>query len=131
MRKEIEIKIDGNGRDAGKVFIVKEMPATQMDAWLTRAIGVLGADKTLLDVLSLSMSELILNLSKNNYDETKVLLDELLACCSFKSDNGLVPMKNDMVDGVIEDWTTIVRLKNEAFALNLGFFGEGGESTSK
>lgn len=130
MRKEIEIKIDA-GRDAGKVFVVKEMPATQMDAWMTRALGVLGADKTLVDVISLSMSELMMNLSKNNYGEAKVLLDELLACCSFKQDNGLVPMKKDMIDGVVEDWTTLARLRNESFALNLGFFEEGGESTSK
>lgn len=130
MRKEIEIKIE-EGRDAGKVFKVKEMPATQMDAWITRALGVLGADKTIIDVVGLSMSELVLNLSKNNYKEAKILLDELLACCSFEKDGNLVPMKGDMVDGVIEDWTTLTRLKNESFSLNLGFFGDGGESESK
>lgn len=130
MRKEIEIKIE-EGRDAGKVFVVKEMPATQMDAWLTRAIGILGSDKSLVDVLGLTMSELMLHLSKNNYEEAKILFDELLSCCSFKQDNNLVPMKKDMVDSVVEDWTTLARLKNESFALNLGFFGEGGESTSK
>lgn len=130
MRKEVEIKIE-DGRDAGKVFKVKEMPATEMDAWITRALGVLGADKTIIDVVSLSMSELMLNLAKNNYGEAKILLDELLACCSFVKDGTLVPMKKDMIDGVVEDWTTLSRLKNEAFTLNLGFFADGGESESK
>ena len=130
-RKEVEIKIE-DGRDAGKVFNVKEMPAMQMDKWVTRALLVLGKAGMNISVLNAMDIEKILSaLSKADYEETESLLKEMLECCSFQKDGVSVVMKESMVDSVIEDWTTVFRLRVEAIKLNLGFLEQDVESTSK
>ena len=131
MRKEVEIKIEA-GRDAGKVFKVEEMPAVQMDRWVTRALCMLGRSGSGLSAIGGStMEELLQAFSKLDFKDSEPLLEELLACCSFKKDGTLVKMSGSMVDSVIEDWTTIFKLRIEALKLNLGFLEEGGDLTSK
>jgi len=131
MRKEIEIKIEA-GRDAGKVFKIEEMPAVQMDRWVTRALCMLGRSGSGLSAIGGStMEELLQAFSKLDFKDSEPLLNELLACCSFKKDGTLVKMEGSMVDSVIEDWTTIFKLRIEALKLNLGFLEEGGDLTSK
>ncbi len=131
MRKEIEIKIEA-GRDAGKVFKVEEMPAVQMDRWVTRALCMLGRSGSGLSAIGGStMEELLQAFSKLDFKDSEPLLNELLACCSFKKDGTLVKMSGSMIDSVIEDWTTIFKLRIEALKLNLGFLEEGGDLTSK
>ena len=131
MRKEIEIKIEA-GRDAGKVFKVEEMPAVQMDRWITRALCMLGRSGSGLSMIGgMTMEALLQAFSKLDFKDSEPLLDELLACCSFKKDGTLVKMTGSMVDSVVEDWTTIFKLRIEALKLNLGFLEEGGDLTSK
>ena len=131
MRKEIEIKIEA-GRDAGKVFKIEEMPAVQMDRWVTRALCMLGRSGSGLSAIGGStMEELLQAFSKLDFKDSEPLLNELLACCSFKKDGTLVKMEGSMIDSVIEDWTTIFKLRIEALKLNLGFLEEGGDLTSK
>ena len=131
MRKEIEIKID-EGRDAGKVFKIEEMPAVQMDRWVTRALCMLGRSGSGLSALGGStLEDLLQAFSKLDFKDSEPLLDELLACCSFKKDGSLVKMGGSMTDSVIEDWTTIFKLRIEALKLNLGFLEQGGDLTSK
>ena len=131
MRKEIEIKIEA-GRDAGKVFKIEEMPAVQMDRWVTRALCMLGRSGSGISAIGGStMEELLQAFSKLDFKDSEPLLNELLACCSFKKDGTLVKMEGSMVDSVIEDWTTIFKLRIEALKLNLGFLEEGGDLTSK
>ena len=131
MRKEVEIKIEA-GRDAGKVFKVEEMPAVQMDRWITRALCMLGRSGSGLSMIGgMTMEGLLSAVSKLDFKDSEPLLDELLACCSFKKDGTLVKMTGSMVDSVVEDWTTIFKLRIEALKLNLGFLEEGGDLTSK
>lgn len=131
MRKEVEIKIEA-GRDAGKVFKVEEMPAVQMDRWITRALCMLGRSGSGLSMIGgMTMEDLLSAFSKLDFKDSEPLLDELLACCSFKKDGTLVKMTGSMVDSVVEDWTTIFKLRIEALKLNLGFLEEGGDLTSK
>ncbi|MBO7712483.1 MAG: hypothetical protein J6S85_02870 [Methanobrevibacter sp.] len=131
MRKEVEIKIEA-GRDAGKVFKVEEMPAVQMDRWITRALCMLGRSGSGLSMIGgMTMEDLLSAFSKLDFKDSEPLLDELLSCCSFKKDGTLVKMTGSMVDSVVEDWTTIFKLRIEALKLNLGFLEEGGDLTSK
>ena len=131
MRKQIEIKIEA-GRDAGKVFLIEEMPAVQMDRWVTRALCMLGRSGSGISAISgMTMEALLQAFSKLDFKDSEPLLDELLACCSFKKDGSLVKMGGSMTDSVIEDWTTIFKLRIEALKLNLGFLEEGGDLTSK
>ena len=131
MRKQVEIKIDA-GRDAGKVFKVEEMPAVQMDRWVTRALCMLGRSGSGLSAIGgMTMEDLLAAFSKLDLKDSEPLLDELLGCCSFMKDGVLVKMTGSMVDSVIEEWTTIFKLRIEALKLNLGFLEEGGDLTSK
>lgn len=131
MRKQVEIKIDA-GRDAGKVFKVEEMPAVQMDRWVTRALCMLGRSGSGLSAIGgMTMEDLLAAFSKLDLKDSEPLLDELLGCCSFMKDGVLVKMTGAMVDSVIEEWTTIFKLRIEALKLNLGFLEEGGDLTSK
>ena len=130
-RKEVEIKIE-DGRDAGKVFKITEMPAIQIDKWATKALLLLGKAGMNISVLnSMNVEDIITAISKADYDETEKLLSEMLACCSFQKDGVSVIMKESMVDSVIEEWTTVFRLRIEAIKLNLGFLEQDVESTSE
>jgi len=131
MRKEIEITIE-EGRDKGKTFKIQEMSAVQMDRWAMKALCLFGKSGTsVIELFKMTLPELMDAFTKADYDKGQPLLDELLACCSFKKDGVFVEMKGTMVDSVVEDWTTLFKLKYQALQLCLGFFGQGGESESK
>ena len=130
-RKEIEIKIE-DGRDAGKVFKITELPAVQMDKWATRALLLLGKAGMNISVLnSMKVEDILAALSKADYNETEQLLQVMLESCSLQKDGVSVAMKGAMVDSVIEEWTTVFRLRIEAIKLNLGFLEQDAESASK
>lgn len=131
MRKEIEITIDG-GRDAGKTFKITEMPAFQADKWATKALCLVGKTGcSIIDLFNKMESGEVLDiLGRIGYEGVEPLFEELLNCCSFKKDGVYVPMKASMIDSVVEDWTTIFRLRREAYKLIMSFLEEGGESTS-
>ena len=132
MLRDIEFTMDA-GRDAGKTFKITELPAVQMDKWLTRMLGCFAKqDITIFDLQEMTFAELANNLYKIDSDEEKdKLFNELLASCSLKKDGIEIPMKDERINIYIEDWRTLFRLKEEALKLNLGFFESGEESTSK
>ena len=128
MRKEIEITIE-EGRDAGKTFKITEMSAVQMDRWATKALCLIGKTNTsVVELFEMGTSGMIKILGSLGYEASEPLLNELLECCSFKKDGVYVQMKGAMVESVIEDFTTIFRLRSEALAVNLSFLEQGGES---
>ena len=126
MRKEIEVKIE-KGRDAGKVFKITEMPAFQADRWATRALILLGKTTKggIMALGSMEMSDIINSFSELDYEKAEPLLQELLECCSFIKDGTSIPLKKDMIDSIVEDWTTLFKLRIEALQLNIGFFEKG------
>lgn len=131
MRKEVEVKIE-SGRDAGKVFKITEMPATQAERWATRALGVLGRSGMSITSLGvIPMEQILEECLKAKPEEVEPLMDELLACASYNQDGTSIVMKGSMIDSVIEELTTIMRLKMEALKLTLSFLAVGGESESK
>ena len=132
MRKEKEITIE-TGRDAGKVFKITEMSAFQMDKWATRALLVLGKSKKggILSIGSMSLNDLLASLSDVDYEKAEPLLQELLDCCYFKKDNTYVQLKKDFVDGIVEDWTTLFKLRFEALSLCVGFLEQGDGQDTK
>lgn len=131
MRKEKEITIT-EGRDAGKTFKITEMSATQADRWATKALCLVGKSGcSIIDLFNKISTGGILNvLGDLGYDGAEPLMEELLNCCSFKKDGVDVQMKGAMVDSVIEDWTTIFKLRKEALDLTINFLEQGGESKS-
>lgn len=132
MRKEIEIKIE-QGRDANKVFKIKEMSASQMDRWAIKALILLGkgGNGGIAKLGTMGFKEILEAFGNAEYEKAEPLLQELLECCSFEKDGSSVVLKKDFIDGVVEDWTTLMRLKIEALKLNLGFLEQGDGLGSK
>ena len=54
MLKEVEFTMD-EGRDAGKTFKIKEMPAYQMDKWVTRLLGCFAKENITMVVVTHEM----------------------------------------------------------------------------
>lgn len=131
MLREIEFTMDA-GRDAGKTFKITELPAVQMDRWLTRLLGCFATQEiTIYDLQEMTFAQLSNCIYKIDSEEEKELLfSELLESCSLKKEGIFIPMKGDNINSFVEDWRTLFRLKEEALKLNLGFFEDGEESTS-
>ena len=131
MLKEIEFVMD-SGRDAGKTFKITELPAVQMDKWMTRLLGCFAKQSlTIYDIAQMTFGEVANSMYKIDSEEEKnALFDELLASCSYKKDGLFIQLKGNVIDSFIESWQTLFRLKEEALKLNLGFFENGEESTS-
>lgn len=132
MRKTKEVKIE-EGRDAGKVFKITEMPAFQMDRWATRALIALGKSKKggLAALGTMSIEDVFSALSEVDYAVTEPLLQELLECCAFVKNGQSIVLTKDMVDGIIEDWTTLFKLRMEALVLCIGFLEQGDGKDTK
>lgn len=127
-RKQIDITIE-DGRDKGKVFKIEEMSAVQMDKWVMKALGLLGRDGADISLIgNMTLQDMLASISKSPVDDVQPLFDELLACCYFKDENREVQLKGNIIDSIVEDWTTLTQLKVEALKLNLGFLEQGGES---
>lgn len=128
MLKSEDIVIE-SGRDKGKKFKITEMPATKMDKWATKALLILGKQGTAFNLAQLDLEELLRGLSNADYAGVEPLLEELLSCASFERDGVSMTMTSSIADGIIEDWTTLFRLRIEALKLNLGFLEQGDGST--
>lgn len=137
MRKEIEITIE-DGRDAGKLFRVTEMPVSRLEKWACRALIALFGAELPPDVASLAQtsnamalaSGVMRGISGLDWKVAEPLYDELLAQIA------IIPRRERPLDTIqicpqnldahIEDLSTIFRLRLEVVALSLNF-GEGGE----
>lgn len=130
MRKETTVTIEDRGRPL--TFKIREMPATQLERWIIRAMLLLAGSEGLEGLSGASVENAGKFLSEHglralaavDYDKAEPLLDELLACCA-RTDAGVEQRCTpDTVDGYIEDVRTLFKLRVEAAKLNFGFFGE-------
>lgn len=125
-RRTIELTLEDRGKQLQ--FVVKEMPATKLEAWIIRALLLIaGAGIEVPGGSDLRRAgEFLANkgvgaLGTLNYEKASPLLDDLLGCCYRKLDRVEERCTPDSVDGYIEDVTTLFKLRMEAAKLNLGF----------
>lgn len=136
-RKEVEVRIpevEGN-RDSGKLFLLKEMPASQAEKWATRALLALG--KSGLDIPEgAGMAELaaigVRYLFGASFRDIEPLMDEMFACIQIYPDptRQKNPMPRPLIEEDIEEVSTRLQLRAELFTLHTGFFLPGFPSTS-
>ena len=130
-RKTIEVTLQD--RENSWTFVIEEMPATRLEAWIIRALLLVagsgcdnvpeGAD---LKKAGAFLAEKGLGvLGGLDYEKAKPLLDEMLGCCSRREGQALMKCTPESVDGYIEDVATLFKLRLEAVKLNLGFLGAG------
>ncbi|WP_308772419.1 phage tail assembly chaperone [uncultured Bilophila sp.] len=129
MRKETAVTIEDRGNPL--TFTIREMPATQLERWIIRAMLLLAGSEGLEGISGTSIENAGKYLSEHGlkalanveYEKAQPLLDELLACCA-RTDAGVEQRCTpDTVDGYIEDVRTLFKLRVEAAKLNFGFFG--------
>lgn len=128
MRKEIQVELkEDSGRDAGKKFKIIEMPAYQIEKWAIRALGVLGKSQEggVLSLAGMGFQEILNAFTTADFDKTEPLLNELMESCYYIKGENTVQLKKEFVDSVVEEWSTLLRLKMEALKLNLGFLEQG------
>lgn len=126
-RKTLTVTIDAAGRDAGKRFILTEMPATQAEKWAARALSALarsGADipdniahAGMAGIAVLGMRAL----SGMSFADAEPLLDEMFGCVAIMPDPSRPTIVRGLVEDDIEEVATRLRLRAEVMALHLGF----------
>jgi hypothetical protein len=129
-RKQANVTIDGNGRDAGKVFVLTELSAAAAETWAARAMfAMLNAGVEIPDNIAQAglagIAALGVNaLSKLSFDAAKPLLDEMFDCVQIQPSPKVV---RALVDDDIEDVSTRLVLRREIFKLHIDFFTDAGQ----
>lgn len=128
-RKTITIE---KGRDAGKMFVVTEMPVTKADNWAMRAMFALANAGIDIGDVSPSMGmmgigQVAIKALANIRAEVGIpLLNELLDCAQIVPSGGNA--RQIEVDTDIQDITTLLLLRKEALLIHIGFLMQGGGS---
>lgn len=126
-RKELYYT-ETKGRDAGKVFYIREMSATQAEWWAIRAgmaMARSGVDlpENFADMGIAAMAGTGLKMvSQIPPAEAKPLLDELMECVQCVPDAANQNIKRRLIDDDIEDIATRLKLRAEVFKLHVDFF---------
>lgn len=133
MRKEKTVVIE-SGRDKGKMFLIKELPASQVERWATRALfvmmncGVEVPDNLLSAGLAGIAAVGIKSLTKVPYEQAEPLFDEMMTCIAIVPDPRQPLVKRGyegvgaMIEDDIEDVTTRLILRKAVFELHMDFF---------
>lgn len=135
MRKEKIVKITEEGRDQGKTFVIKEMPASAAEWWAIRVFqavtragidipeNISGAGMAGVFVMGLRG---FANLPPGDLKE---LMDEMFDCVFIMRNNDPnIVMK--LLEEDIQEVGTRLKLRGEVFELHTGFSLAGGSTTS-
>lgn len=127
MRKEKVIQIDKQGRDFGKSFFIREMGARRVERWAIRAFLALAKSGAVLpdDVKNTGVAGIaqlgLTAFTKVNFDDAEPLLDEMLECVEMMPDTHRPQVKRSLVEGDIEELSTLLKLRTEVFNLHVSF----------
>lgn len=127
MRKEATIIIDAPGRDQGKVYRLKELSASQAEAWGARLM--LALSRAGVEVpdgfLEMGMAGVaamgLRAMGGLSWDVAKPLLDEMMTCIQIQPNPGQSNVVRPMIEDDIEEVSTRVRLREEVITLHTSF----------
>ena len=132
-RKEIDHTILADGRDKGKSFHIKEMPALTAQDFADRIFfAAMNSGINIPDGLhKLGMEGLwsvgIQMAYKIPYDWARPMLNMLMDCITINTEAGTT---RKLVESDIEEFTTVYELRKEVLKLHFSFFVTGDGSTS-
>lgn len=126
-RKTTTVTIARAGRDAGKVFLLTEMPATQAEKWAARAFLALAKSGVEIpdDIATAGLAGIaavgVKAFTGVSFEAAEPLMDEMFGCVKIIPD----PSKPMVVRALIEDDTeevaTRLQLRQEVLALHVDF----------
>lgn len=136
-RKFVQIEAQAEGapenRDAGKRFLLEEMPALKAERWARRAIGAMSRQELSVreEFGKLGFYGFYLlglqALAGGDMDVIDGLMDEMLTCIKIQESESVVrPLGGD---GDIWELSTLYRLRKELVELHMGFTFEDLAST--
>lgn len=142
MRKTITVMVRDERQGRDLQFEITQFSAKKQERWLMRALSLLlhggfatsinvpdGKPITELKLDDLDFDSIITSLGNLDVDDAEKVLDDLLACCSYVPTSGVkTPCTPELVDGFIEDFRVLWKLRVEAFKLNFDFFLAAGQS---
>jgi hypothetical protein len=140
-RKSVRVPITASGRDAGKVFVLHEMPADQAEWWFYRFVMALanaGAKipEEVLFAGAAGFAEMLPTLRNSlvvgmralqglTAPDVEPLLKEMLPCIKFQPPGSSpAPPEQEIFPGInsqIEEVATWLKLRFELIQLHVGF----------
>lgn len=126
------------GRDAGKTFLVMEMPCSKAEKWFARALCAMLSGDIPADVRELAktssaaafMRVMQAGLHSLKWETAEPLYDDLLAqiyVLPKGSAEARIQLKASNIDAHVQDFATMYRLRGAVLELSLGF-SFGGKS---
>lgn len=126
-RRTIEVTIELEGRDKGKVFRITEMSAEAGEDWATRFLlsAAAAGMEVPPEILRMGMAGVaifgIRALSGLRFDEAKLLGNQLMACIEYFPNPERREVVRKLIADDIEEIMTRFKLKDEVLALHTGF----------
>lgn len=128
-RKTATVTIDAEGRDLGKVFLLREMPASQAEKWAARAFLAMArsgidipddlAGAGLAGIAAVGLKAI----GGLGFAEAEPLMDEMFACIQIIPDPARPAVVRALVESDTEEISTRLRLRKEVFGLHVDFSG--------
>lgn len=128
MRKTLEVKIEEEGRDRGKVFHITEMPCSQAEDWAMRALVILARYGFSVPDRYTGMAG-IAAVGPQQFTgagigipEIRELMAEMMTCVKICPDpKGHASIDRDLIEDDVEEIATRLKLRLETFQLHVGF----------
>lgn len=127
MRKTITVTIDAAGRDQGKVFFIRELPASQAEMWAARAFLALArsgvevpdgvAESGLAGIATFGFRAL----AGVRFEDAVDLMAEMFTCVQIIPDPTKPNVIRALIEDDIEEVATRLRLRKEVFGLHVDF----------
>lgn len=134
-RKIVKVIIDADGRDFGKVFVLREMSASDAEEWGLRALSALLASGVEIpdDIAKAGLMGVarmgIAAFGGMPWALLKPLLAEMFTCVRFQPVAGVDAVTRELVEDDIEEVSTRIKLRAELFKLHMGFLLAAIQST--
>jgi hypothetical protein len=122
--KETVVTLEDGGQE--KNFKIRQMPATKAERFIYKFVLLLGGNAE-LDKMGDDMGALFSAISHQPYEKVQELLDALISCVSihYNDTNIEKQLTPENIDSYIEDMSTLMKLRAEAFKAN-NFFQQSG-----
>lgn len=125
-RKESRYRVEDEGRDKGKVFLLREMPASQAERWAARAF--LAIAKSGVDLPAGAMESGFAGfasyglslIGKLPFEDADLLMDEMFGCVTIIPDPAK-EFSRSLVEDDIEEVQTRIKLRVATFKLHADF----------
>ena len=130
-RKELDLTITDAGRDRGKVFHIRELPASQAERWALRAFQALaraGVDVGQVGAMGIQGLAIagVNALALLPTHDLEPLLDEMMTCVTIKPDPRNPGLTRLLIEDDIEEVATRLRIRMEVVKLHVDFSQAAG-----